>query len=82
MFAVAVTLPYDNWSDSGPACGPGCVYASWTSSQQMEQTRDRIISGVRMSALDLEEIHLQIAAPRCHGCCQFFAQQSVYLQLG
>ena len=32
MFSVAVTLPYNNWSDSAPAYSPGCVYASWTSS--------------------------------------------------
>ena len=33
----------------------------------MEQTRDRTISAVQMSALVLEEIHPQTPALRCHG---------------
>ena len=44
--------------------------------------RDRTISAVQTSALDLEEIHLQTTALRCHGWYQFFVQRSVYLPLG
>ena len=44
--------------------------------------RDRTISAVQTSALDLEEIHLQTTPLRCHGWCQFFVQWSVYLPLG
>ena len=81
LFA-AVTIRYDKWPHRSPACSRWRAYASRTSSWQMEQTLDRTTSGVRTRALDLEEIHLQITALRCHGCCQFFAQWSFYLQLG
>jgi hypothetical protein len=73
LFA-AVTIRYDKWPHRSPACSRWRAYASRTSSWQMEQTLDRTTSGVRTRALDLEEIHLQITALRCHGCCQFFAQ--------
>ena len=68
--------------DPDSACHAGLFYAWWAYRQQLELTRDLIVSAVQTNAFGLEEIRLQTTVARCRGYCQFSVRQLFYLSPG
>ena len=82
VFVAVVTFFQIEQLDTDSACHAGLFCAWWACRQQLELTRDLIVSAVQTNAFGLEEIRLQTTAARCRGYCQFSVRQLFYLSPG